>query len=116
MFQFCFIPCYLVIASFITPDLTRIFEESRDYDELARVWIGWRDVPKGKMKELYTEFVQLSNEGVRGTVTLVFIVRPYQSAMALCTLQRCRTCQHLHKDFFRNRSYRRHSSVSLDDV
>ena len=46
--------------------LTRLLAESRDYDELAMAWKRWRDVSRGEMKDLYTEFVQLSNEGVRG--------------------------------------------------
>ena len=46
--------------------LTRLFAESRDYDELALTWKRWRDVSKGDMKELYAEFVELSNEAMRG--------------------------------------------------
>ena len=42
--------------------------ESDDYDELALVWKRWHDVSKGEMKDLYAEFVELSNEGVRGKI------------------------------------------------
>jgi hypothetical protein len=41
--------------------------ENRDYDTLALAWKRWRDVAKGEMKQLYEEFVELSNEGVRGS-------------------------------------------------
>ncbi|KAH3705131.1 angiotensin-converting enzyme-like [Dreissena polymorpha] len=49
----------------LEPDLTQIMAESRDYELLEAVWRGWREVPKGQMRNLYPEFVQLSNEAVR---------------------------------------------------
>ncbi|XP_053409042.1 angiotensin-converting enzyme-like isoform X1 [Mercenaria mercenaria] len=49
----------------LEPGLTRLMSESRDYDTLALIWKRWRDVAKGEMKELYKEFVELSNQGVR---------------------------------------------------
>ena len=52
---------------FYLQGLTRLMAENRSYDILALAWKRWRDVPKGEMKALYEEFVQLSNEGVRGS-------------------------------------------------
>lgn len=49
----------------LEPGLTRLLAESRDYDLLTLVWKRWRDVAKGEMKQLYEEFVELSNQGVR---------------------------------------------------
>ncbi|CAG5130978.1 unnamed protein product [Candidula unifasciata] len=49
----------------LDPDLTRIFTTSRDYDQLIAAWKGWRDATGPKLKNLYTEFVTLSNEAVR---------------------------------------------------
>ncbi|KAL4229123.1 hypothetical protein ACF0H5_012162 [Mactra antiquata] len=49
----------------LEPGLTRLLAESKDYDQLAFAWKRWRDVAKGEMKELYEEFVQLSNEAIR---------------------------------------------------
>ncbi|KAK6183474.1 hypothetical protein SNE40_010950 [Patella caerulea] len=48
----------------LDPDLTRLFAESRDYDRLLAAWQGWRDVSGKKMKDLYEEFVALSNEAI----------------------------------------------------
>ncbi|KAH9514087.1 hypothetical protein Btru_030180 [Bulinus truncatus] len=39
--------------------------ESHDYDLLTTAWKGWRDVSGKKMKQLYSEYVDLSNEAVR---------------------------------------------------
>ncbi|XP_041371786.1 uncharacterized protein LOC121385251 [Gigantopelta aegis] len=49
----------------LEPGITRLMAESRDYDTLTTVWKKWRDVTGKKMKSLYQEFVQLSNEGAR---------------------------------------------------
>ncbi|KAK7508278.1 hypothetical protein BaRGS_00000517 [Batillaria attramentaria] len=49
----------------LEPDLTRMFETSRDEKQLRTAWIGWRDATGKKMRELYTQFVSLSNEAVR---------------------------------------------------
>ncbi|XP_035825264.1 angiotensin-converting enzyme [Aplysia californica] len=48
----------------LEPDLTRLFATSRDHDVLLAAWQGWRDASGAKMKELYTEFVTLSNEAL----------------------------------------------------
>ncbi|XP_076440574.1 angiotensin-converting enzyme-like isoform X2 [Babylonia areolata] len=47
------------------PDLTHIFETSRDEKLLRRLWAGWRDASGKKMRQLYTQFVSLSNEAMR---------------------------------------------------
>ncbi|HSN73005.1 MAG TPA: M2 family metallopeptidase [Steroidobacteraceae bacterium] len=46
-------------------ELTRIMAESRDYDELAEVWTGWRTAAR-PMRDEYARFVELANEGARG--------------------------------------------------
>lgn len=45
--------------------LTPIMANSRDYDTLVRAWKGWRDVTGKQMRTLYTEYVNLMNEGVK---------------------------------------------------
>uniref|UniRef100_A0A0B7B0W6 Angiotensin-converting enzyme n=1 Tax=Arion vulgaris TaxID=1028688 RepID=A0A0B7B0W6_9EUPU len=49
----------------LEPDLTRLFATSRDYNRLLAAWKGWRDATGPKMKNMYTEFVTLSNDAVR---------------------------------------------------
>ncbi|BFY98818.1 hypothetical protein BsWGS_01858 [Bradybaena similaris] len=49
----------------LEPDITRLFAESRKYDELSTLWKGWRDATGPQMKTLYEEFVTLSNEAVK---------------------------------------------------
>ncbi|XP_055997291.1 uncharacterized protein LOC130047084 isoform X2 [Ostrea edulis] len=49
----------------LDPDMYRIMSTSRNFTELKTVWEGWRDVSGKKMKEKYSDFVKLSNEGVR---------------------------------------------------
>ena len=39
--------------------------KSRNYTELERVWRLWRDVTGRRLKDLYSQFVQLGNEGVQ---------------------------------------------------
>ncbi|BFZ00900.1 hypothetical protein BsWGS_03939 [Bradybaena similaris] len=48
----------------LEPDITRLLATSRDYDTLETLWVGWRNETGRKMKDLYTQFVQLSNESV----------------------------------------------------
>ncbi len=38
-----------------------MFDEVRDYDKLKEAWVGWRDASGKKMKDLFTEFVELQN-------------------------------------------------------
>ena len=45
-------------------ELEKVLAESRDYDELLDVWQGWRTVSP-PMRDKYTRFVQLANEGAR---------------------------------------------------
>ncbi|CAG5116627.1 unnamed protein product [Candidula unifasciata] len=49
----------------LEPDITRFLAQSRDYDTLETLWVGWRNETGRKMKDLYTKFVQLSNEAVQ---------------------------------------------------
>ena len=60
-----------VMNRLVFAGLTRLLAEGRDYDELALAWKRWRDVSRGEMKDLYAEFVELSNEGVRGKWKIV---------------------------------------------
>ncbi len=43
-------------------ELEELMTSSRDYDELLDAWAGWRTVAV-PMRELYTRFVELANEG-----------------------------------------------------
>ncbi|CAL1537547.1 unnamed protein product [Lymnaea stagnalis] len=47
------------------PDLTHILAKSRNYAELLAAWSGWRAETGGKMKNLFAEYVELSNEAVK---------------------------------------------------
>ena len=44
--------------------LAQILASSRNYDELTDAWKGWHDIGAG-MREEYTQFVALANEGAR---------------------------------------------------
>ncbi|CAL1534584.1 unnamed protein product [Lymnaea stagnalis] len=43
-------------------DLQEIMVNSRNYEELLAAWVGWRAESGAKMKQLYAEYVELSNE------------------------------------------------------
>ncbi|MCA9717577.1 MAG: M2 family metallopeptidase [Myxococcales bacterium] len=43
--------------------LSDVLVQSRDPQELARAWTGWRTVSRGAMREKYERFVELGNEG-----------------------------------------------------
>ena len=45
-------------------ELTEIMAETRDYERLAEVWAGWRAAAP-PMRDEYTRFVELANEGAR---------------------------------------------------
>lgn len=45
-------------------ELENILAESRDYDELLDVWLGWRTISP-PMKYQYARFVELANEGAQ---------------------------------------------------
>ena len=51
----------------LEPELTEILATSRDYDQLLEAYIGWRNVTGPKMKQLYSEFIELYNTGARDT-------------------------------------------------
>ncbi|KAJ3159514.1 hypothetical protein HDU86_001523 [Geranomyces michiganensis] len=46
-------------------ELSGILASSRDYEELKRVYLGWREVVGRAEKPLYEKFVKASNEGAR---------------------------------------------------
>ena len=47
------------------PDIENIFKNSRNYDQLLSVWKGWHDVTGRKMREIYTQTVEIENKGAR---------------------------------------------------
>ncbi|XP_071528879.1 angiotensin-converting enzyme-like [Panulirus ornatus] len=46
----------------LKPDLEDIFRTSQDYEELSYLWRAWRDASGGKMRDLYKDYVRLSNK------------------------------------------------------
>ena len=49
----------------LDPDITAVMTNSRDYDELLRVWKGWHDATGPKMRKLFAETVVINNKGAR---------------------------------------------------
>ncbi|GFN85927.1 angiotensin-converting enzyme [Plakobranchus ocellatus] len=49
----------------LDPGLTELLHSSRDCKILSAAWQGWRDQSGKKMKDLFTEYVQLGNEAVQ---------------------------------------------------
>ncbi|ELT90813.1 hypothetical protein CAPTEDRAFT_166512 [Capitella teleta] len=49
----------------LEPDLQNKFAESKDWDELSRLWKGWRDETGRKMKSDYEAFVKLQNKAAK---------------------------------------------------
>ncbi|PFX18317.1 Angiotensin-converting enzyme, partial [Stylophora pistillata] len=47
----------------LDPDLYRILSKERNYDRLLFAWKGWRDAVGPKLRDKYTEFVKLKNQG-----------------------------------------------------
>jgi peptidyl-dipeptidase A len=47
----------------LEPELTKILDESRDYDELLYVWKTWRDVSGKHMRGDYIKYISLKNQG-----------------------------------------------------
>ncbi len=45
-------------------ELEKVLAESRDYEELLHIWQGWRTVSP-PMRDKYTRFVELANQGAR---------------------------------------------------
>ncbi|XP_064597980.1 angiotensin-converting enzyme-like [Liolophura sinensis] len=48
----------------LDPELTKLLASSRNYTKLLIAWVGWRNATGKKMKNLYEEFVTLSNEAI----------------------------------------------------
>ena len=61
----CLCHCFIIISYSLVSDLEDILVESQDYERLLATWKGWRDVTGPKMRSLYKQFVDLSNQGVR---------------------------------------------------
>ena len=49
----------------LEPDITLIMRESRDPDELEHYWTEWRKATGNKMRDLYLEYITLTNEAAR---------------------------------------------------
>lgn len=49
----------------LEPGLTRIMQNSRDYDELLWAWTGWHNESGRKMRSIYTETVEIQNKAAR---------------------------------------------------
>ena len=49
----------------LSPELVNIMANSRNYSELLYTWWGWRNETGRKIKEMYKEFVVLSNKGAK---------------------------------------------------
>ncbi|KAK3782380.1 hypothetical protein RRG08_067171 [Elysia crispata] len=49
----------------LEPGLAELMRSSRDCQNLSDAWRGWRDQSGKKMKDMYQEYVQLSNENVQ---------------------------------------------------
>lgn len=46
-------------------ELTEILTKSRDPEELKHVWVQWRNAVGPKVKTMFQEYVQLSNDAAR---------------------------------------------------
>ena len=46
----------------LEPDISSLFQTSRNYDQLSGVWKSWRDESGAKFGDLYPKYVSLSNE------------------------------------------------------
>ncbi len=51
--------------SLVETELTKIMEESRNEEELRHVWTEWHNKSGGPIKQLYKEFVKLSNQAAK---------------------------------------------------
>ncbi|XP_028414006.1 angiotensin-converting enzyme-like [Dendronephthya gigantea] len=47
------------------PHLVRLMANSRDYDELLHSWWGWRNESGRKMRQIYKEYIGLTNKGAK---------------------------------------------------
>ena len=60
-------PSYKDKSKFIRlePDLTLLMGESRAPDELEYYWTQWREFTGAKMRDMYLEYIELTNEAAR---------------------------------------------------
>ncbi len=49
----------------LEPNISQIFQKSRDYDLLSHVWKAWRDSSGKNFGKLYKNFISLSNEATK---------------------------------------------------
>ncbi|CAG2064501.1 unnamed protein product, partial [Timema podura] len=49
----------------LEPELTVIMARSRDWDELQYVWAEWRRKSGQKIRDLYEQLVELSNQAAK---------------------------------------------------
>ena len=49
----------------LEPNISDIFQKSRDYNQLANVWKLWRDASGKRYSNLYPQFINLSNEATQ---------------------------------------------------
>ena len=49
----------------LSPDLVKIMATSDNYDRLLFAWDGWRETTGPKLRPLYKQFVELSNDGAK---------------------------------------------------
>jgi peptidyl-dipeptidase A len=47
------------------PEITEIFANSRDYDQLLNIWRGWHDSTGPKMRKMYAQLIELENRAAR---------------------------------------------------
>lgn len=49
----------------LEPNISSVFQKSRDYDYLSLLWKSWRDSSGKNFKKFYPEYVALSNEATK---------------------------------------------------
>lgn len=49
----------------LEPNITSLFQKSRDYDYLTKIWTLWRDGSGKKYSSLYPDYIELSNEATK---------------------------------------------------
>ncbi|CAH0552700.1 unnamed protein product [Brassicogethes aeneus] len=49
----------------LEPGIEKIMSKSRNYDELVYAWKGWRNNSGAKMRNIFKDYVRLSNEAAR---------------------------------------------------
>lgn len=58
----------------LEPNITNIFTKVRDYDYLKEIWEKWRDASGRKIKNLYSDYVNLSNEATKYGFYFIIII------------------------------------------